>query len=196
MPLILKPILRKDDSACFWYAMGNYPKEYTEYPTAGIESITAFSGRPSLRANNSRSHIIGIGYDSVRTQAIASIVDPSRIAACLAFPSFASSIRTNIEDVNSITLAKSALVLALHIDNFSLMLSEICDTTSMLMCNGDVILIPDGPKPLILAMSMVPSIINKEGVSCLFVSRNATHFEPIDVEPVDKVYGFTLSKQE
>ena len=56
---------------------------------------------------------------------------------------------------------------------------------------GDIVLVPDGPKPLIMAMSLIPEIVGIPGISCLHVSRNKKFFKPIDVEAIDSVIGFS-----
>ena len=51
---------------------------------------------------------------------------------------------------------------------------------------------PDGPKPLVFAMSMVPLLLEKLGVTCLHVSRNKEYYNAINVDPTDKIYGFSV----
>ena len=74
------------------------------------------------------------------------------------------------------------------------MVSKLCDTANELLPVGDVILIPDGPKPLIFALSLVPDLVGKQGITCLHIARNNDYFESVDVTPTGKVCGFLLQR--
>lgn len=52
------------------------------------------------------------------------------------------------------------------------MVDKLCELVYDQMQSGQVIIIPDGPKPLIMAMSLIPDIVKKDGVTCLHISRN------------------------
>ncbi len=66
----LIPILEK---VYFWYSEGEYLKFENEYPTAGIDSYVLYSGKPSL-LERKRTHFIGVGYDSIRTIGIITLL--------------------------------------------------------------------------------------------------------------------------
>lgn len=192
LPILLQDVLRKDDRVYFWYSEGHYPESYEEYPSAGIETFSFFSGKPSLQIDNNRVHILALGYDVVRTEAIISITDPSYLVACYAYNPATKAFKEKIVEANSHLLSRSAMSLALRLNDFSFMVSKLRDTTNELLPTGDVILIPDGPKPLIFAMSLVSDLFNKNGVTCLHVSRNKKHFTPINVKPSGVIYGFSI----
>lgn len=82
--------------------------------------------------------------------------------------------------------------LALHMEDFEFMVSKLCDTVNELLPVGEVILIPDGPKPLIFALSLVPDLVGKHGVTCLHISRNNENFEAVDVKPTGIIRGFEV----
>lgn len=194
LPFIFETVLRKTDQALFWYSEGEYPSSYQEYPSAGIESISLFSGKPSLRIDSNRAHVIALGYDAIRTQAIISIIDPDYLVACYAHNPQKMNVQEGILKVNYHQLSQAAMTLSLHINDFSFMLSKLREMANDLLTSGDVIFVPDGPKPLILAMSMIPSLINKQGITCLHVARNMECFRPVDVVPTGALFGFSIAR--
>lgn len=192
LPIILKTILRHEDKIFFWYSEGEYPTSYEEYPSSGIDAFSFFSGKPSLQIENNRLHVIALGFDSIRTQAILSITDPDYLVACYAYDPIRKGFQESIKNINEHILSRAAMTLALHLDNFSFMVSKLCETANELLPAGDVIFIPDGPKPLIFAISLVPDLVKKVGVTCLHVSRNIENFKAVDVTPTGTVYGFSI----
>jgi len=192
LPILLQNVLRKDDRVYFWYSEGEYPDSYEEYPSAGIEAFSFFSGKPSLQIDSNRVHILAIGYDVVRTEAIISITDPNFIAACYAYNPARKEFQERIKKVNKHLFSRAAMTLALRLDDFSFMVSKLRETANELLPTYDVILIPDGPKPLIFAISLVPDLLNKHGITCLHVARNKMHFKPINVIPTGIIYGFSI----
>lgn len=192
LPVLLKTIIRRTDTVCFWYAEGEYPSSHEEYPSSGIDAFSFFSGKPSLQIENNRIHVVALGYDVIRTQAILSITDPSYLVACYAYSPEREGFLENLKQVNDPILSRAAMSVALHVDDFEFMVSKLCDTANELLPAGDVILIPDGPKPLIFALSLVPDLIEKQGITCLHITRNNEHFEAVDVTPTGTVHGFLM----
>ena len=193
IPIVISKYLRNSDIAYFWYAEGEYPEKYEEFPSAGIDNFSFFSGRPSLKAINNRIHILGLGYDSIRSQAILSVIDPSYLVVCYSFPSSCREMQENVKKANEQILSQSALTLALQLDDFTFMVSKLCETANELLIKGDIIFIPDGPKPLILAISLVTELLQKEGITCMHVARHCTHYSPINVTATGNIYGFFVS---
>jgi hypothetical protein len=192
LPNLFCEILKPTNRVCFWYSEGKYPDSYEDYPSAGIDSMSLFSGRSSLRVDHNRLHVVSLGYDVVRTQAIISIIDPDYLVACYAYNPGNLAIQDNIKRLNAHQLSQAAIIMALHISDFSFMVSKLCETAYELLSIGDVIFIPDGPKPLIFAMSLVPDIIKRQGVTCLHFARNMQSFIPINVNATGKVFGVSL----
>lgn len=192
LPALLKTIIRPTDKVYFWYAEGEYPSSHEEYPSSGIDSFSFFSGKPSLQIENNRIHVIALSYDVIRTQAILSITDPSYLVACYAYTAEREDFLENLKQVNEPILPRAAMSVALQIEDFEFMVSKLCDTANELLPIGDVILIPDGPKPLIFALSLVPDLIGKQGVTCLHITRNNEHFESVDDIPTGTVHGFLI----
>lgn len=192
LPTLLKTIIRHTDKVYFWYSEGEYPSSHEEYPSSGIDSFSFFSGKPSLQIDNNRIHVVALSYDVIRTQAILSIADPSYLVACYAYNAEREGFLENLKQVNDPILSRAAMSIALHIEDFEFMVSKLCDTANELLSAGDVILIPDGPKPLIFAMSLVPDLIEKQGITCLHIKRNNEHFKSVDATPTGIVHGFIV----
>lgn len=193
LPMKLKDIIREEDRVYFWYSEGEYPASYEEYPSAGIDAFSFYSGKPSLEIENKRIHILALGYDAIRTQAIISITDPDYLVACYAYNPTREHFAENIKNVNSVFLSKAAMLVALRLDDFSFMISKLRDLANELLSTGDVILVPDGPKPLIFAMSLIPDLLNKNGLTCLHISRNSD-FSVVDVTATGTINGFSIQK--
>lgn len=196
LPTLLEKIIRQEDKIYFWYSEGSYPPSYEEYPSAGIDSFSLFSGKPSLKIDNERVHVLGLGYDIIRSQAILSITDPNFLVSCCAYNPKQKILLDNLKTINNPILSRSAMTLALHIDDFEFMVYKLCDTANELLPFGDVILIPDGTKPLIFAFSLVPDLLNKNGLTCLHITRNNKYFEAVDVGATENVYGFSINVSE
>lgn len=192
LPLLLEKIMRDTDKVYFWYSEGEYPASHEEYPSSGIEAFSFFSGKPSLQIESNRIHVIALGYDVIRTQAILSITDPNYLIACYAYNPKREGFLENLKQVNDPILSRAAMSLALHIDDFEFMVSKLCDTANELLPVGDVILIPDGPKPLIFALSLIPDLVGKQGLTCLHITRNNDYYEAMDIAPTGAVFGFLV----
>lgn len=199
LPILLNSVIRPCDKVYFWYAEGDYPEQHEVYPSAGIESFSFYAGKPSLRIDNKRVHVVALGYDVIRTQAILSITDPSYLVACYAYNPKREGFLERLKQVNEPVLSRAAVKVPLHVEDFGFMVSKLCEIAKEFTLYGDVVLIPDGPKPLIFALSLVPDLIRndwKEGIACLHISRNKDHFEVVDVTPNGIVHGFVIMNDD
>jgi hypothetical protein len=187
------PILLREDNVkmSYWYVVGNYPMDYRAYPTAGIDTYTRI-GKPSLLIDQKRVHIFGLSYDAVRTKALISELDPAMYITCNAYDSHNKEIGENVNELNSQICAMALAEVVLQIDDFSYMFSKLCELANEYAKIGSVIFVPDGPKPLIFAMSMVVLYLDKPGISCLHVCRNEKCFSQINVKPTDLVRGVSI----
>ncbi|MGN1137135.1 MAG: hypothetical protein ACI4SF_13065 [Oscillospiraceae bacterium] len=192
LPSFLSELLSKKDAVFFWYSEGIYPKDFKEYPTAGIDSFLYFSGNPSLRTNRKRTHLLSLSYDIIRTEGIISILDPENFISCCAYDSESTSIKQNVSKINQSIISRAKMCVYTHLDDFQLMLSKLCEIVNDFWQLGDVIIIPDGPKPLIFAMSLIPTLLNKHGIICMQVTRTNRNTTPINVKPNGKVIGFSI----
>lgn len=180
-------------SAFFWYTAGRYPKFVKAFPSAGIDTISVFSGISLPAIDIKRYHIMGIGFDSIRTETVKSIVEPDSLIVCYAYKEN-SEIKGQVYKANRRTIETAMMSVALPVNHFSGMIDRICGLTYELLSNSaQVIIIPDGPKPLIMAMSLIPEIIGKPGLTCLHISRNSCHYSKVNVVPIEnEIYGFQV----
>ena len=192
LPQILHNLINEKVKVYFWYTEGEYQSDYKEFPTGGIDSFVPFAGMPSLRTNLQRTHILGLSYDNIRTEGILSVLDPERIITCNAYDSQFKQINENVLNINENIINRATLSTSLHIEDFEFMLSKIAELANEFLTVGDVVLVPDGPKPLIFAMSLVPTMIQKKGIVCLQVLRNNTYVNYTKVSANGRVIGFSL----
>lgn len=190
---ILAKFFDSTDRAFFCYTEGSYPVNYTAYPTAGIDSFVVFKGKASLNPHK-RVHLIAMGYDVVRSQAITDIIDPEKYIAIIACDSKRKDIEKKCRELNIQLLKRAIQIVTLHIDDFEFMISKLREIINDFLSIGDVVLVPDGPKPLILAMSMVIDNIDKNGVTCLHISRNENYHSNVNVTPSDRIISFCYTK--
>ncbi|MFR3529035.1 MAG: hypothetical protein ACLTTZ_00490 [Lachnospiraceae bacterium] len=120
------------------------------------------------------------------------ILDPDSYVTCNAYNKNNSEINENVHLVNSRVISMATMEISLQIDDFSFMIAKLCEVVREFLPLGDVILVPDGPKPLIFAMSLVPLLIDKAGITCLHVSRNKDFYNAVNVKPTDFIYGFSV----
>jgi hypothetical protein len=192
LPILFQKFLKKNDTVYFWYSEGEYPFQYKVFPTAGIDDFSFFAGKPSLQTDSNRVHVLALGWDKTRTQAILSMIDPDYIVACYAYSPQREEFPESIKETNESILLRTAMSFALRLDDFSFMVSKLREIANELLSTGDVILIPDGPKPLIFAISLVPDLLNKDGITCLHVARNSNYFNPVNVIATGEIYGFSI----
>ena len=194
MPERIVPNLRKGDKLFFWYTEVDV---YHSVPNAGISGWYLFSGKPTIRPDNKRVHIFSLGFDSIRTQAITNKLDPDAYITCYAFDPRNPSIREKVEEQNDDIISNAIMSIAFHINDFELMVARLCEISNELHYDGDVILVPDGPKPLIFAMSLVPIILEKRGITCIHFNRNLSNERGfIDTQSSDRVIGFSITSSK
>ena len=193
LPQSISKELRPTDLVFFWYVDGEYPDSYVNYPSAGIHSFAYFSGKPSLRTNKKRLHIISLSYDVIRTQATISLLDPDAFIACVAYDSRNSIIHDNVLKINHAVISHSDMLVSLRMDDFEFMVAKLREIANEYVAEWDVIFVPDGPKPLIFAESLIPIILKEKGVSCLHIKRNKKYFNPVEVLPTENVIGFVVT---
>ncbi|MUP37007.1 hypothetical protein [Labilibaculum euxinus] len=192
--LFLSTKLRKNDSLFFWYAHGNYTTDITHCTTAGADDFVIFSGKASIQPRN-RSHILGLGYDTVKSDAIRTVVDPSTLIVCYTYPEDNVQILETIHNEHETILNSAAMSISLPIENFDFIIKRIKELVIDLSDKGDVILIPDGPKPLILACSIIPMLLKKTGVVCFHIKSHSTNFTPVNIKATGLISGFVIKQK-
>lgn len=175
-----------------WYSAGNYPSSYEVYPSA-IETIQVFSGKAIPSEDVKRYHFLGLGFDAIRAETIKTVIEPDNLICCCAYDSSNKEIKNAIYKKNRMIFQTAVLIASFQCNNFNGMINGLCGLVSdILSDNSHAILIPDGPKPLILAMSLVPSIIKKPGVTCLHIKSIDKHYKPVKIEPRGDIWGLSI----
>ncbi len=195
LPERMCQMLRNDDKVNFWYSEGEYVESADSFVSVGIESYKMYSGRTSFDTQRGRTHFIGIGYDSARTQGILSILDPEEYVIIDAYNPSRKEIHDDVVKVNASVIEQTSISLSLFVNDIEFMIAKIKGLVREYhsLGNSDVILVPDGPKPLIFCMSMMPWLIGKEGICCLHIMRNNKDIKRINVKPQGGVIGFQFS---
>lgn len=193
LPSFLENLVKKSNKVHYIYAEGEYPENYKEINSAGINSYMPLFGKSSLRLNNKRTHIMGLSFDHIRTEGILSILDPESFVTCDAFDSASEKIHNTVIELNKDIMSRAELSVSFHIEDFSFMVAKICELANEFYQLGDVIIIPDGPKPLIFAMSLAAEILEKPGIICLNIKRNSELDKPYEVLPNERIISFTIS---
>lgn len=204
LPNELRKNINKINRSYFWYTAGDYPIKNNDFPSAAINEILYFSGKSLPSVDEDRYHIFGLGFDNVRTETIVSIIEPDSPICFYAYNPNNEEIRERVNGANKRIINNSTLTIATPINSFESILGQLTSTTYDLLHNNgyisrgmkrkcQVILVPDGPKPLIMAMSMITDVINEPGITCLRISSNTKHYENIAVQPrEDEIFGFSL----
>lgn len=185
---ILK-VLRAEDKLFMWYCGGEYDGEL--YPTAGVSDVSLFSGLPSTLPKV-RTHVFGLGFDRIRASAIHRVLDPQNMV-CF-YGGLEKSYLERVEKDNRDIIAAARMVFSVPVDDFPNAFAKLADVTREFSYGGDVILVPDGPKPLVLASSLVPLFLDKRGIVSLHVRRrNSEEAGRVDVQPSGLVVGFSVA---
>lgn len=191
LPFLLSTEVRAYDKLFFWYTPGGYPE--AEYPTAGIADFKVFSGMPSLNPER-RYHFLGLGFDKIRSHAICSVLDPEYLVCFYASPGTRPDYVERVESDNKDILSEADQSFTVDMRDFAYAYSRIAGVVREFHQLGDVILVPDGPKPLILASSLVPMVLGHSGIVCFHVSRRRNQqSEPVNVDSVGPAFGFSFS---
>jgi hypothetical protein len=186
----LEAMLGPNASLYFWYSAGIY--DGTEYPTAGVSDVEVFSGKPTLNAGD-RTHIFGLGFDRIRSSAIFRVLDPQRLVCFYADPGIRTDYVQRVIEDNRDIIAAATLVFTVPISDFGLAFGRIASMARQFVKDGDVILVPDGPKPLVLASSLVPGFLDRDGIVSLHVKRRKIgETGKVNVRPAGEIYGFQV----
>lgn len=190
LPKLFERFLRPIDRATFWYSQGDYTA--IELPTAGIGDFTVFAGKPSLGAGF-RTHFFGLGLDRVRSQSVWRVIDPQNLLCFYAEPLGAHDYRERLKEAHHDLLSQTNYECSLPVDDFTFAFSKLTSMAREFRKVGDVIIVPDGPKPFILASSLVPMFLEESGIVCFHVARRKHEdFTPVDVKPVGRICGFSF----
>lgn len=185
----LDRILFDGDEVYFWYSAGEYPE--SDYPTAGVSDFSVYSGQARLNSRF-RVHFFGLGFDRIRASAIYSVIDPQYLVCYYADPGVKPEYVMKVQQDNEQVIKDSQLVANVPVNDFCAAFSRLCALSNEFLEFGDVIFVPDGPKPLVLASSLVPEYLGKPGVICFHVTRRKNTREPIEVKAIGDILGFSF----
>ena len=173
------------------YSHGEYFT--SKYPCVGYGEFHEFSGRPNITTTR-EMNIFGLGFDSTRTHGIWTFLDPQASVAIIARSPNNKEHCDRVRRENPEIISASDNIYEVNINEFSMTLSTIIDIARKYSGYGDVALVPDGPKPIVLAMSLVPLYLDSKGVYCWHVGHvKPEEYEPIDIKPSGGFFGFCLA---
>jgi len=175
----------------FVYSHGKYFD--TQYPCVGYGEFNHFSGRPNITSTRELT-IFGLGFDSIRTHGIWTFLDPQLSVAIIARSPKNSEHCERVVKENPELLGAAESVHEVNIDKFNSTLSTLIDLSRKYSSFGDIALVPDGPKPLVLAMSLVPYYLGERGVYSWHVGHvKPDEYDPVDVKCSGEFFGFGIS---
>lgn len=176
------------------YSAGVYSD--MEYPCVGYGDFKRFLGWPNAGAID-QVHIFGLGFDSIRTYGIWNYLDPQRSLCLIASSVKDMNLRELVRQRNTEIMGFSMAISEFSLDSFPAMLASIVEIVRQVSAGGDVALVPDGPKPLVLAMSIIPVIAGTEGVFCWHVGHVKPHgYKPLDVQSSGDCYSFRVTSTQ
>jgi|GEM_PF-1095039 len=187
-------LLRQRDTLFMWYVGGIY--DGAEFPTAGVSDISLFCGQPTINPRV-RTHIFGLGFDRIRASAIFRVLDPQKLVCFYGDPGVRHDYVDRVRSDNRDLLAAAQFDFAASIGNFPEAFSKIADVVRDFSRLGDVILVPDGPKPLVLASSLAPEFFGRRGIVSLHVKRRKDHLSHgQNIQASGSIYGFSIAGVE
>jgi hypothetical protein len=173
-----------------WYSGGKYGRE--EFPTAGVSDIRLFCGYPTINPP-ARTHIIGLGFDRIRASAIFRVLDPQSLVCFYGSPSSGHEYASRVRDDNRDLLAAAQREFFVPVGDFARAFALIADVVREYRRLGDVIIVPDGPKPLVLASSLIPDFLDLRGIVSLHVRRRKDESSKgLDIPASGDVSGFSV----
>ena len=193
LPKALLNLGAKSKNIYFWYVPGGHIGD--NFPTAGINRIYYDHGNVDP-TEKPRYHIMGLGYDKFRSEAVYNIVEPENLVICYSFSPTRNKTKEIVIKQNQRLINNSINVIDFPLNDFAGMVSKLQGLVLNYLRYGQVIIVPDGTKPLILAMSMISDVMgNKDtefGLTCLFIERSKD-CKNIEVDArSNEIYGFQI----
>lgn len=172
------------------YAIGKY--ESLSYPCVGYGEFKRFSGSPRTGITN-QAHFFGLGFDSVRTYGIWNFLDPQYSICLIGRSQGNAHLENRVQQLNSEIIHAAADLAYVPLNDFPALLGFLIQYVRSLITDSDVALVADGPKPLVLAMSIVPLIMNVPGVYCWHVGHvKPNNYVPLDVTASGEILSFQI----
>jgi hypothetical protein len=143
-----------------WYSRANYSSDFPHY---GFNGQIQQHGNIRITAE-SEVCLLSLGLDSSRTYAIWQAMNPSTCVAIYARSPDNSEIVDQVRLKNRELLSSIDEILELPIDDMERAVAILVDLSHELSPHNDIVMIPDGPKPLMLAMAIAVKTQNQAGV--------------------------------
>lgn len=202
VPIALAEVISSEDTITMWYTPGRY--KHTTFQSGGIASLNVFCGRASITARD-RTHFVGLGFDPIRTGALLVELDPSTVVSYYADPAFTEDYASEVVKLNQGILAASSHVIKLPLTNFAKCFADLRGAVIEYLQYGNVVLVPEGPKPIILATSLLPLTLGRSvcpksvddyGAICIHVGRRkGDDYIPPDVSALADPVGHNFKAQ-
>lgn len=167
----------------FLYSLGKHEGELPFYTIEDILPLPGCEGG-ALRFGEAIA-IFGLGKYGVMAQSVFENLEPDRIFTYIASPGAYAKYAEEVMRNNQFIIEHSSGLLELPLKRVQLTLRYLTDFVSPFLKRDEIILIPMGPKPHVLA-AMLLSLRYKE-IACLRVSAKRKRAEK--VEPTGGIIG-------
>jgi hypothetical protein len=191
--MLFEFLCQKDyaDEIIYFYSRGHY-EQIVEYPTVGYSKVSIVSGSPRINAGV-ETYVLGIGLDFRRSYGIWHLIDPARAIIAYGVTSDNAAIIDRVLEQNREIQSWSIGDLPLDLERFQHAIGSLVSTVRFNLSKGDVILVADGPKPLVLAFSVAPLVFGEPGCVAVHVgSVKPPSYDVVNVKAAGPIYGFSV----
>lgn len=178
-----------DQVVTFWYSVGKYGAD--EFVFSSINQVRYVAGR-CRAASESRSVIIGLGFNGVRTSTLCEMFEGTQLYTIGIEPAADPKYVRLMRRVNKSLIERSYFA-PVSVFSFEEMVGRIREIALAAQDSGDAVLVADGPKPVVLACSMIPLTVRQPGVVAVHVGSGLTPGrEPHNICAQGTVLGFEV----
>ena len=166
----------------FVYSAGEYDEEDKPMVIRSMPSIPGCEGR-AYRLRESIA-VFGLGFYGLATLAVLDLLEADTVYAFLASPGSSEEYVTRCREVNKklINSPKTKAVLEIPLSSIEKCYRFLAETIAPHRPDGEITLVPMGPKPHVLASILVA--MRFQEVACLRVSGAP---DPLDVKPTGDI---------
>lgn len=172
----------KDVIIDFVYSMGRYEKEKGPMVIRGMVSIPGCEGR-AYRLRESVA-VFGLGFHGMAALCVLDQLEADIVYAFLASPGSSEEYVAKTREINEglISDHRTKTVLSLPLASIEMCYRYLAETIALHRQDGEITLVPMGPKPHVLASILVA--MRFQEVACLRVSGAP---DPLDVKPTGEI---------
>lgn len=166
----------------FVYAMGSYEDEKRPMVIRDMVSIPGCEGRPyCLRESVA---VFGLGFHGLAALCVLDRLEADTVYALLASPGSSEEYVAKTRRINKDLIGdrKTKALLELPLASMEACYRHLADTIAPHRPDGEITLVPMGPKPHVLASILVA--MRFQEVACLRVSGTP---DPLDVKPTGEI---------